>query len=85
MLLNSHAVAKMHMGEYQEAESSLIEVGETLRGVFRTCNWLLVWVWEGVEGEWKEYGRWTERGAEGGYSIFMRENIRDVVRVQVGR
>lgn len=26
MLLNCSAVAKMHMGEFQEAESSLVEV-----------------------------------------------------------
>lgn len=26
MLLNNSAVAKMHIGEYQEAESSLVEV-----------------------------------------------------------
>ena len=35
MLLNSSAVAKMHMGEYQDAESSLIEVGKRSR----------VWLW----------------------------------------
>lgn len=31
MLLNSVAVAKMHMGEFQEAESSLVEVSR--RGI----------------------------------------------------
>lgn len=37
MLLNSSAVAKMHMGEYQDAESSLIEV----RKRSLVCLWMV--------------------------------------------
>lgn len=33
MLLNSLAVAKMHMGEYQEAEGNLVEVGGQTGGL----------------------------------------------------
>lgn len=38
LLLNSSAVAKMHMGEYQEAETILVEVSDSRHGACMHCN-----------------------------------------------